>query len=203
VFASRRQQLVHRSLRSRRFQGTPEPDTQYRAPLQYPRRGWTSTTPLTPWFGCKYPFHENSHGLRDVVPGDLPRGLYNTDRITSPRFRFAWDVFGDGHYGMAAPTESSTIRSTPSRAGESPFVGGRRTFVNGTLSNPFASVGLPRLLPIDPTRSRSPIRSTASGAPPAKTACAHVRAGVERHDARELFRNYSVSGAYIRRPDAN
>ena len=80
-----------------------------------------------------------------LFPGDLPRGLYNTDRNNfAPRFGFAWDVFGDGRtavrgaYGIFYDTfNTDTIAQE-----NPPFVGGRRTFVNGLLSDPFGSVGL-------------------------------------------------------------
>lgn len=79
-----------------------------------------------------------------LFPGDLPRGLYNTDKNNfAPRVGFAWDVFGDGRtavrgaYGLFYDT-----LNTDSIAQENPpFVGGARSFANGSLSNPFGSVG--------------------------------------------------------------
>ncbi len=79
-----------------------------------------------------------------LFPGDLPRGLYNTDKNNfAPRFGFAWDVFGDGRtavrgaYGLFYDTlnTDSIAQTNP------PFYGGSRSFSNGSLSNPFGSVG--------------------------------------------------------------
>ena len=79
-----------------------------------------------------------------LFPGDVPRGLYQTDKNNfAPRFGFAWDVFGNGRtavrgaYGIFYDTfnTDTVAQENP------PFNGGRRTFINGLLSNPFASVG--------------------------------------------------------------
>ena len=79
-----------------------------------------------------------------LFPGDLPRGLYNTDKNNfAPRFGFAWDVFGDGRtalrgaYGLFYDTfnTDTVAQQNP------PFAGGTRVFRNGLLSNPFASIG--------------------------------------------------------------
>ncbi|MEX2262942.1 MAG: TonB-dependent receptor [Bryobacteraceae bacterium] len=79
-----------------------------------------------------------------LFPGDLPRGIYATDRNNfAPRAGFSWDVFGDGKtavrgaYGIFFDTfNTDTIAQE-----NPPFVGGRRTFRDGLLSNPFGSVG--------------------------------------------------------------
>ena len=79
-----------------------------------------------------------------LFPGDLPRGLYNRDLNNfAPRVGFAWDVFGDGRtairgaYGLFYDTfNTDTIAQE-----NPPFVGGRQTFVNGLMSDPFASIG--------------------------------------------------------------
>jgi len=79
-----------------------------------------------------------------LFPGDLPRGLYDTDKNNfAPRFGFAWDVFGNGRtavrgaYGLFYDTfNTDTIAQE-----NPPFNGGARTFRNGLLSNPFGSIG--------------------------------------------------------------
>ena len=79
-----------------------------------------------------------------LFPGDLPRGLMPTDKNNfAPRFGFAWDVFGDGKtavrsaYGLFYDTfnTDTVAQENP------PFVGGRQTFFNGQMANPFTSVG--------------------------------------------------------------
>ena len=79
-----------------------------------------------------------------LFPGDLPRGLYNTDKNNfAPRFGFAWDVFGDGKTAVrgAFGIFYDTINTDSIAQENPPFVGGRRAFSNGNLTNPFSSVG--------------------------------------------------------------
>jgi hypothetical protein len=103
-----------------------------------------------------------------LFPGDLPRGLYDTDKNNfAPRIGFAWDVFGDGKTAVrgAFGIFYDTI-NTDSIAQKNPsFVGGRRAFTNGNLTNPFTSVGAtaPPAF-VDPSAFTF-TRSTASSAP--------------------------------------
>lgn len=79
-----------------------------------------------------------------LFPGDLPRGLYNTDKNNiAPRIGFAYDVFGDGKTAVrgAFGIFYDTINTDSIAQENPPFVGGRRAFVNGNTTNPFASVG--------------------------------------------------------------
>ena len=137
-----------------------------------------------------------------LFPGDLPRGLYDTDKNNfAPRIGFAWDVFGDGRtavrgaYGIFYDTfNTDTIAQE-----NPPFVGGRRTFVNGQLSNPFASVGLPAPSAyIDPNAFsfQYPINGYWSGTGKNSLRTTYVQEW-NFTIARELFRNYAVQGAYI------
>ena len=137
-----------------------------------------------------------------LFPGDLPRGLYGTDKNNfAPRFGFAWDVFGDGRtavrgaYGIFYDTfNTDTIAQE-----NPPFVGGRRTFVNGTLSNPFASVGLsaPAAF-IDPAAFTFafPINGYWSGTGKNSLRTTYVQEW-NFTLAREFGRDYAVSAAYI------
>ena len=137
-----------------------------------------------------------------LFPGDLPRGLYGTDKNNfAPRFGFAWDVFGDGRtavrgaYGIFYDTfNTDTIAQE-----NPPFVGGRRTFVNGTLSNPFASVGLPAPSPyIDPAAFSFafPINGFWSGTGENSLRTTYVQEW-NFTLARELGRDFALSAAYI------
>lgn len=79
-----------------------------------------------------------------LFPGDLPRGLYNTDKNNfSPRIGFAWDVFGDGKTAVrgAFGIFYDTINTDSIAQENPPFAGGRRAFSNGNTTNPFSSVG--------------------------------------------------------------
>ena len=79
-----------------------------------------------------------------LFPGDLPRGLYDTDKNNfAPRVGFAWDVFGDGKTAVrgAFGIFYDTINTDSIAQENPPFVGGRRAFSNGNLTNPFSSVG--------------------------------------------------------------
>jgi hypothetical protein len=79
-----------------------------------------------------------------LFPGDLPRGLYNKDLNNfAPRVGFAWDVFGDGRTAIRAAygVFYDTFNTDTIAQENPPFVGGRQTFVNGLMSNPFASIG--------------------------------------------------------------
>ncbi len=79
-----------------------------------------------------------------LFPGDLPRGLYHTDKNNfAPRLGFAWDVFGDGRTAVrgAFGIFYDTINTDSIAQENQPFAGGRRAFANGRLANPFSSVG--------------------------------------------------------------
>ena len=137
-----------------------------------------------------------------LFPGDLPRGLYGTDKNNfAPRFGFAWDVFGDGRtavrgaYGIFYDTfNTDTIAQE-----NPPFVGGRRTFSNGILSRPFSSVGAtaPPAY-IDPAAFTFvyPINGFWSGTGEDSLRTTYVQEW-NLTVSRELARNWALNVAYI------
>jgi hypothetical protein len=137
-----------------------------------------------------------------LFPGDLPRGLYDTDKNNfAPRFGFAYDVFGDGRtavrgaYGIFYDTfNTDTIAQE-----NPPFSGGRRTFTNGSMANPFGSVGLPAPPAfIDPAAFSFvfPINGFWSGTGEASLRTTYFQEW-NLTIARELGRSYAASVAYI------
>jgi hypothetical protein len=137
-----------------------------------------------------------------LFPGDLPRGLYNTDKNNfAPRFGFAWDVFGDGRtavrgaYGLFYDTfNTDTIAQE-----NPPFNGGRRNFVNGLLSDPFGSIG--QVAPpayIDPAAFTFvfPINGFWSGIGENSLRTTYVQ-DWNLTIARELGGSFALSAAYI------
>jgi hypothetical protein len=137
-----------------------------------------------------------------LFPGDLPRGLYDTDTNNfAPRFGFAFDVFGDGRtairgaYGIFYDTfNTDTIAQE-----NPPFSGGRQTFTNGTMSNPFASVGRPAPPAfIDPAAFTFvfPINGFWSGTGKDSLRTTYFQEW-NLTIARELGQSYAVSAAYI------
>lgn len=137
-----------------------------------------------------------------LFPGDLPRGLYDTDTNNfAPRFGFAYDVFGDGRtalrgaYGIFYDTfNTDTIAQE-----NPPFSGGRRTFTNGSMPNPFGSVGLPAPPAfIDPAAFSFvfPINGFWSGTGKDSLRTTYFQEW-NLTIARELGRSYAASVAYI------
>lgn len=137
-----------------------------------------------------------------LFPGDLPRGLYDTDKNNfAPRFGFAWDIFGDGRtavrgaYGIFYDTfnTDTVAQENP------PFVGGRRTFRGGYMANPFGSVGesAPPAF-IDPAAFTFvfPINGFWSGTGKDSLRTTYVQEW-NLTIARDLGRDYAVSAAYI------
>lgn len=137
-----------------------------------------------------------------LFPGDLPRGLYSSDKNNfAPRFGFAWDVFGDGRtavrgaYGIFYDTfNTDTIAQE-----NPPFVGGRRTFRNGQLSDPFNSVGAaaPPAF-IDPAAFTFvfPINGFWSGTGKNSLRTTYLQEW-NLTLAREFGRDYALSAAYV------
>lgn len=81
--------------------------------------------------------------------GDLPRGLYETDKNNfAPRFGFAWDVFGDGKTAVrgAWGLFYDTV-NTDSIAQENPPFAGSTSYFNGRLSDPVAGRTPPPVFP--------------------------------------------------------
>ncbi|MBK9169892.1 MAG: TonB-dependent receptor [Bryobacterales bacterium] len=79
-----------------------------------------------------------------LFPGDRPRGMYNTDRNNfAPRVGFAWDVNGDGKTAVRAGygVFFDSFNTDTIAQENPPFVGGRRTFFEGYVADPFGSVG--------------------------------------------------------------
>lgn len=147
--------------------GVRNNDGQSRYYSGYAQDDWKITSRLTLNIGVRYevstPWRDKHDAINTVFPdpslrskkfpsapvgmlfpGDLPRGLYNTDRNNfAPRIGFAWDVFGDGRTAVRGAFGTFyDIINTDSIAQENPpFNGGRRAFSNGNTTNPFSSVG--------------------------------------------------------------
>jgi hypothetical protein len=137
-----------------------------------------------------------------LFPGDLPRGLYNTDKNNfAPRFGFAWDVSGNGRtavrgaYGIFYDTfNTDTIAQE-----NPPFVGGGRTFVNGLMSNPFDSVGLvapPAFIDPNAFTFVYPINGFWSGIGEDSLRTTYVQEW-NLSISQELGRDYALTAAYI------
>jgi hypothetical protein len=81
--------------------------------------------------------------------GDLPRGLYPTDRNNfGPRFGFAYDVTGNGRFAIrgAWGLFYDTVNADSVALENPPFAGSAR-FFNGRLSNPLAGQTPPPVVP--------------------------------------------------------
>jgi hypothetical protein len=137
-----------------------------------------------------------------LFPGDLPRGLMPTDKNNlAPRFGFAWDVFGDGKtairgaYGIFYDTfNTDTIAQE-----NPPYVGGRRTFFNGQMANPFASVGATAPPPfIDPAAFTFvfPINGLWSATTPQGLRTTYMQEW-NLTISRQVAREYAVNIGYI------
>ncbi len=137
-----------------------------------------------------------------LFPGDLPRGLYNTDKNNfAPRFGFAWDVFGNGRtavrgaYGLFYDTfNTDTIAQE-----NPPFNGGARTFRNGRLFDPFGSIGAvapPAFIDPNAFSFVFPINGFWSGIGPNSLRSTYVQEW-NLTIVREIGRSYALSAAYI------
>ena len=137
-----------------------------------------------------------------LFPGDLPRGLYNTDKNNfAPRFGFAWDVSGDGRTAVRAAYGIfyDTFNTDTIAQENPPFVGGGRTFVNGLMSNPFGSVGAvapPAFIDPDAFTFVYPINGFWSGIGEDSLRTTYVQEW-NLTIAQELGRDYALSAAYI------
>jgi hypothetical protein len=137
-----------------------------------------------------------------LFPGDLPRGLYKTDKNNfAPRFGFAWDLFGDGRTALrgAYGVFYDTFNTDTIAQENPPFNGGRRNFVNGLLSNPFGSIG--QAAPpayIDPAAFTFvfPINGFWSGVGENSLRTTYVQEW-NLTMARELGGDFALSAAYI------
>lgn len=81
--------------------------------------------------------------------GDLPRGLYKTDRNNfGPRFGFAWDVLGDGKTAVrGAYGVFYEMANADTVAQENPPFAGSKQLVNGRLVQPGLGTTLPPVAP--------------------------------------------------------